>query len=141
MTEEVTPVRQNRVLTNTLTFSTDMEALFVVDNGKVSSYDLTHPNGIFIGTVRGQVTAGTAERVPEESDVVQKVTLNLQKAHWTVAYRRPTQTLNVIGATDIDLGLMSDKEGRASVHRFPIGGNVVHVQRSENSITIRLIKA
>ncbi len=141
LTEDITPAKQPRVVTNTITFSSDMESLFIVDDGKASSFNLSHPNGVIVGTLRGQVVAGTAESAPDDSEVLQKVVISLQRAQWTAFYRRPTQTLNVIGATDIDLGLMADKEGKATVHRFLIGGNAVHLHRSGNTLTISLIKS
>ncbi len=138
---DIGPATKRTAMTNTITFSSDMETLFVIDDGKACAYNLSHPNGVIIGTLRGQVVAGTAEALPPDGDVLQRITLNLQKAQWTAYYRRPLQTLNVIGATDIDLGLSDEKDSKAMVHRFPIGGNPVHIKRSGNTITLALIKA
>lgn len=132
---------KQRDMTNTVAFSSDMENLYIIDDGKVNTYNLSHPNGVLVGTLRGQITAATAEALPASSDVLRTVTLNLQKNHWTAFYRRPQQTLNVIGATDIDLGFTGEGDGKATLHRFIIGGNPVHIRRSGQTITLSLIKA
>ncbi len=134
-------VKQTRSTTNTIAFSSDMDMLFVIDDGKVLPFNLLHPNGVIVGTLRGQVVAGTAVSVPADNDVQQKVTISLQKAHWTVFYRRPVQTLNVIGATDIDLSFTGDTEIKAQAFRLSLAGAPIHVRRSGNFITFSVLKA
>ncbi len=131
---------KNRPAGNTLALSSDMELLYVIDSGKVLEFKLSHPNGIFIGTLRGQVVATTAEKLPADTEIVNKVVLPLKGAQWTTFYRQPTQTLYVIGATDIDLSFTESSDIKAQLHRFTIGTSPMHVRRSGSNIIIYVLK-
>ena len=131
------------IMTNTITLSSNMDSLILIDEGKATVHLLSHPNGLIIGTLRGQILAGTSESLPEAAEILKTITISLEAERWTIFYDRPGRTLNVIGATDIDLGLVGDREApsRAVVHKLAIGGNPVHVRRIGNTITISLLKS
>lgn len=143
VTEELMPAKKRTIMTNTITLSSDMENIILIDDGKACTHNLSHANGLIVGTLRGQIVAGTAESLPEAAEILQTITLSLDTERWTIYYDRPKKTLNVIGATDIDLGLVGDNEPptKAMVYRLSIGGNPVHIRRSGNTITLCLIKA
>lgn len=132
--------KKSRLLSNTVAISSDMESLYIIDTGKVLEFNLSHPNGILIGTLRGQVIAATADKLPADSEIINKVVLPLQGMQWTTFYHRPAQTLNVIGATDIDLSFSESSDVKAQLHRLTIGVNPVHVRRIGNQIVIYILK-
>ena len=125
---------------NTIAISSDMESLFVIDSGNVLEFNLSNPNGVLIGALRGQVVAITADKLPADAEIVNKVVLPLKGAQWTTFYRRPTQTLHVIGATDIDLSFTESSDIKAQLHRFTISANPIHVRRSGSNIIIYVLK-
>lgn len=141
--DAIAQATKRTMMTNTITLSSNMDTLILIDEGKAAVHSLTHPNGLMIGTLRGQIVAGTSESLPEAAEILKTITISLETERWTVFYDRTGKTLNVIGATDIDLGLIGDKEApsKALVHRLAIGGNPVHIRRNGNTITISLIKA
>jgi len=142
LSPEVTSTNKRTIMTNTITLSSNMDSLILIDEGKAAIHNLSHPNGLIIGTLRGQIVAGTSESLPEATEVVKTITLSLEAERWTIFYDRPGKILNVIGATDIDLGLVGDREApsNAVIHRIAIGGNPVHVRRDGNTITLSLLK-
>jgi len=143
LSEEVTSATKRTIMTNTITLSSNMDSLILIDEGKATVHLLSHPNGLIIGTLRGQILAGTSESLPEAAEILKTITISLEAERWTIFYDRPGRTLNVIGATDIDLGLVGDREApsKAVVHKLDIGGNPVHIRRSGNTITFSLLKA
>ena len=143
LSEQIAPAKKRTTMTNSITFSSDMDSLILIDDGKACSHNLSHVNGLIVGTLRGQIVAGTSESLPEASEILKTITVSLENERWTVLYDRPKKTFNVIGATDIDLGLVgeNDPPTKALVYRINIGGNPVHIRRVGNTITFSLIKS
>lgn len=138
--DELTSIRQRATITNTVALSSDMDTLYIIENGRPFEYSLLHPNGIFVGTMRGQIVAGTAEGQPTADEVERKITLSAKRSFWTATYRRSDQTFNVIGATDIDVGIVESVELKTQIHRLPIGKALLHIRRSGDNITICVMK-
>jgi hypothetical protein len=139
-TEEPATTLKSKTAANTVALSSDMESLYVIDSGKLLEFSLTNPNGVLIGTLKGQVIAATADKLPADAEILNKIVLPLKGAQWTTFYHRPAQTLHVIGATDIDLSFTESSNVKAQLHRITIGTNPVHLHRSGSNIIIYILK-
>ena len=63
-------------MTNTITLSSDMLQLYLIDRGRAIEYQLNTNNGVLIGMLMGQVTVVSAKEAPqdqEEDDDLEKI--------------------------------------------------------------------
>ena len=146
----------NPPMVNTITLSSDMETLFLIDDGRAIEYDLGSPKGLLIGTLNGQLTVATAPvdspndddesgatAPPTDQDGSRTVVkVSTKNAQWSATYNLKTQTLFFIGATDIDIGEPNVARGgdaTPKVFGFDLKGRVANIRRIGNAIEIALI--
>jgi hypothetical protein len=53
---------------NSITLSSDMETLYLIDNGRAIPFDLNHPKGILVGTLGAQLVVATAVDKPNATE-------------------------------------------------------------------------
>lgn len=139
-------------MVNTLTLSSDMETLYLIDNGRAIAFPLNSKDGILIGTLKGQITVATGFKIPETNGAsglasdssgaalpTKKRTLKLpvkENSQWTGTYNRPHGILAFIGATEIDLGIADDQQIKPQAFLFDLKNKVVNVRRNKNAIEI-----
>ena len=124
-------------MVNSITLSSDMSTLYLIDNGRAISFPLGKEKMILVGLMKGQVTVATSlapgdkvaepEPGPENPDPlssgellrsgsgggggevgVVKVPVT-SKSQWTIFYNPGHQVMALIGAVEIDPGLNPDK--------------------------------
>ncbi|MCB0558401.1 MAG: hypothetical protein H6573_24310 [Lewinellaceae bacterium] len=121
-------------MVNSITLSSDMSTLYLIDNGRAISFPLGKEKMILVGLIKGQVTVATSlapgEKVdepapgPENPDPlssgellrggsgggvgVVKVPVT-PKSQWTLFFNPGQQVMALIGAVEIDPGLNPDK--------------------------------
>ncbi len=141
-------------MVNTVAFSTDMRTFFLIDEGRAFSFPLDSDTGVYIGVLKGQITAvSTIESDSSSTEKRGKVLkLTTAGAQWTVFYNRRSQSLAIIGATDIDSSLIGATDIDSSMAQGPEDGyveleklkaylftlkdKVVNIRRIGNSIEI-----
>lgn len=128
-------------MVNTITLSTDMKTLYLIDDGRAIAFDLTNPKGVFIGVLKNQLTVATGTRVPGPSephpvgDAIPLPAANTLMAteatsaasvasdtikipitptsQWSVTFHEEEQVMAIIGITDIDSSLPSEPVERS----------------------------
>ncbi len=115
---------------NSISLSSDMKTLYLIDNGKPIAYDLTVPEGVIVGLLGDQLVVATAVSPPapdttelettsdetvmlrsddsetERRERPEKVSFKATKdSQYALTYNGEHQTLGIIGFDDIDLGL------------------------------------
>ena len=121
-------------MVNSITLSSDMKTLYLVDNGRAISFPLSDEKMILVGLLKDQVTVATALSPGDKIDEPQpgpenpgeistggallrgtggggqevKVPLG-PSSQWTIFYNRKHQVLGLIGAVEIDPGLNTDE--------------------------------
>ncbi|MEL7222012.1 MAG: hypothetical protein AAGJ93_11885 [Bacteroidota bacterium] len=136
---------------NSITLSTDMKTLYLLDNGRAIAYDLTVPQGIVIGLLGDQLVVATA-RVKESEDdndlpdgrpETDKVTVKAgANSQFTLVYNEKQNVLSVIGFDDIILHLTNpDSNDTIKDGIFEIGrGKIVKIKREEETITLERVE-
>lgn len=134
---------------NSISLSSDMKTLYLIDNGRAISYDLEAGNGVLIGALGEQLVVASAltpvENVPTTGGsaansraTANKISLPTKAGNqWTLTYTRSTRTLSVIGITDIDIGLRtSGSSNDCDSHLLGLGKSIVHMAKKNDVIEI-----
>jgi len=131
-------------MTNTITLSTDMRTLYLIDDDRAIPFDLENSSGVLVGTMAGQVTVISgkgAERTLERrlADAARKE-LPLKDSQWTVNYNPDAQTMFIIGAVEIDASIAVDKEVPCKIATLNLLGRVVNIRRKGDMLEFFLMK-
>jgi len=88
---------------NTITFSSDLQKILLVDDANVFEFDLNNPKGVIIGTLGGQLaaTAGVNSLVARSSES-KTFSLPAVAGQWTLLYEAKENRLSVIGADSVN---------------------------------------
>lgn len=133
---------------NSLTLSSDMKTLYLIDNGRCIDFPLDNKKGIVIGTLLGQVTVVSAiEPIADNATKSASLTrLPVDGNVWTLAYLPKQQASAVIGATEIDFSLRSGSGGNSGgspkpqVQLFDLSeGKVLRLRRVGDFLELELI--
>ena len=142
-------------MVNTITFSTDMEKLYLIDNGRAIEFDLAD-KGVLVGTLNGQISVATAFEFPKSDDGttgasdggteiparvggVKSVKLKTEKTVWSGAYHKDRRVLSFIGAVEIEIrNPDGDREYdyQPELHFFELDSNTLHVRRKKDNVFV-----
>ncbi len=156
---EIHPIEQKpfkqytSVMINTITLSSEMDILFLVDNGRAIDFPLDNKNGVLVGTLRGQITVATAFELPKEPsgndpEGPKKLVLPIPRFQWTFTYNKPSRSFITVGATDVNFGAVppnpDNKIGRGEIevqgHLFDISDKVLHIRRVGEQLEFLLLE-
>jgi hypothetical protein len=88
---------------NTITFSSDLQKILLVDDANVFEYDLNNPKGVIIGTLGGQLAATAGVNSLVDRSVESKTfSLPAVAGQWTLLYEAKENRLSVIGADSVN---------------------------------------
>ena len=143
---------------NTITFSTDMSTLYLIDSGRSIPFDLEKNNGVLVAVLRGQLTVVSAPVLtpsdggsvidPTQRAVVpdpepldfppypEELTVPLRDNRFTVFYQPGQKTIGIIGATDIDLFIKQKKKPNTVISLFPLDDRIIHIRKRNNRLQI-----
>jgi hypothetical protein len=156
----ITNSNANNML-NTIAISTDVETLYLIDNGKAIQFSLTEGRGIIIGLLEGQLTVASALRIPiltedkepmievresavmrteliEKDRKMKVVRLSLADSVWATAFDPRNGTLCFIGATEVEIrrpGPGDEKqelEYEPAVEFFNLRLESIHLRRTKD---------
>ena len=162
------PLAKRKVTTtmlNSVTFSSDMEKLFLIDNGRAISFDLQSPKGILIGTLGDQLVVATAvasSDAPEQptggdtggggagmggdggtdatlarSPRRMEVKFPIAKDNqWTAVYNQGNGILAIIGVTDITSGIAEPEPATTRGTLFNIALKPLTIRKKGDVILI-----
>lgn len=144
-------------MVNSVTLSSDMSKLYVIDNGRAIEFDLEVKTGVVLGTLDGQITAatalaatpGTGEGGAVNPDAaarsVKSFKVDVSKGQWTTFFIKEKLTLGVIGATDIDFGftgsaVTAQAATKCNFEFFSLQTNTLNIKKTGNTVefTLRL---
>ena len=157
--QKFTIIEQNvYTMVNNITFSTNMEKLYLIDAGRAIEFDLAKDNGVLVGTLRGQITVATAFEFPKPEDVPTTGTgnptmestamsthrhlsakLSTEMTVWSGAYHLARRVLCFIGATEIEVREPNGDEEydyKSEIHFFDIGKNTLHIRRKKDDVFV-----
>lgn len=146
--------RQNvYTMVNSLTFSTEMDTLFLIDNGRAIAFPLDNNKGILIGTLKGQLTVATDFQAPPTKGEGLSVSsaqplalsangketkLDFEKTVWSAAYHKRNLTLCFVGATEVEIRKGgTEVDYKPEIAFFDLSRHVLSVQRKGNAILLK----
>jgi len=92
---------------NTISLSTDHRYIYLIDKSNCSKFRIDKGKGALVSTLRHQLTVACALDVPKEG-VEQKITLNKKDRQWQFFFVPGTESLTIIGTSDIQGGLQEE---------------------------------
>lgn len=146
-------IKQNvYTMINNITFSTEMDTLYLIDNDRAIPFSLSNKKGIIIGVLKGQLTVATdfeTPSVPERieledgeqiafSRTLNEVKLSIKKTVWSAAYHKQRRVLSFIGATEVEVRSGSKEyDYKPELVFFELDGCVLNIQRRGNAIVVK----
>jgi hypothetical protein len=139
-------------MVNTITFSTDMKKMYLIDNGRSIEFSLEN-RGVLVGALRGQISVATAFEFPKPenendagntegrtgTEIPMSTPLNTKKTVWSGVFHQQRRILCLIGATEIEIRKPGDTltfDYQPSLHFFNIEDNTLHIRRRKDDIFV-----
>lgn len=125
-------------MVNSITLSSDMSTLYLIDNGRSIDFPFNNPRGVLIGSLKGQLSVATAIEPPTSEEMAEAKTLKLptEKAQWTMFYHFDNGVLGIIGAADIDVAIAEPGTPTCNQNFFDLNQNIVRIRRIGNAIEV-----
>ncbi|NJL75469.1 MAG: hypothetical protein HC892_11005 [Saprospiraceae bacterium] len=127
-------------MTNTITLSSDMNTLYLIDDERVIPFDLTNSKGVLIGVLKGQITVATADGITKVTEATKatedRIEIPVKGNQWTVTYNQPNELMHVIGAVDIDAFTITRKEPTCKSILFDLKSKIVNLKRIGDTLEV-----
>ena len=131
-------------MTNSICLSSDMNTLFLIDNGRAIAFDLNNANGILVGVVKGQLVAVTAIRPLDEQlgqDKINSLSFPIKDSQYTMMYNEDNNVVFFIGATEIDGSLTVGQAPAVKIESLNLGEQAIHIRKKGSDIIIQRAKS
>ncbi len=129
---------------NTITLSTDMNTLYLIDDERAIPFDLTNGKGALIGTLAGQVTVITANsggKMPESIKMTEeRKSIPIKGNQWTITYNGDAELMHVVGVVDIDGWRQEGKEPACKTVLFDLRDKILSIRKVGNSLDLVSMK-
>ncbi|MCO6479222.1 MAG: hypothetical protein J5I94_21485 [Phaeodactylibacter sp.] len=143
-------------MVNSITLSTDMNTLYLIDDGRALPFPLQKDKMVLVGLLKGQVTVATSLAPDEMADLPEGVSEGSTsgallrgggqevkapvnpKSQWTVFFNNNQQIMALIGAVEIDPGLAPEnpETTKPSIFLFDLSEVVVGIRRIGNALLV-----
>ena len=133
------PVKKHiTTMVNSITVSSDMSTLYLIDNGRSIDFPFNNPRGVLIGSLKGQLSVATAIEPPTSEEIAAAKTIKLptEKAQWTMFYYIDKETLAIVGASDIDIAISEPGTPECNQNFFDLSQDIVRIRRIGNAIEV-----
>lgn len=141
---------------NTITFSTDMDTLYLIDSGRAIPYSLNTIGGVLVGAIKGQLVVVSAlEPFPDKTDNnevlafqsraagpipnVKSAKLSTNRGQWTLTYIRKSQKVCIMGAVDIESGLRESDDFEVIAYLFDLREGFINLQKVGSTIVVESV--
>lgn len=154
--------KHTTLMLNSISLSSDMKTLYLIDNGRAIPFDLTVPEGVLVGLLGDQlvVATGTTLPVPQEvplptvegaiEDTEVARTRPVEKTYtfkagensqYTVSYNAKNKALSVIGVGDIVINLEAPEDNTCETEVLSIDNKkIVRIRRVEDELEMSTIE-
>lgn len=146
-------IKQNVfTMVNNITFSTEMDTLYLIDNDRAIPFPLDNKKGIIIGVLKGQLTVATDFEAPSNAGRIElvdgeqiaiggggnEVKLSIAKTVWSAAYHKQRRVLSFVGATEVEVRSgRTEYDYKPQLVFFELDNCVLNVQRRGNAIVVK----
>ena len=134
---------------NSLSLSSDMSTLYLIDNGRAIAFQLDEPNGVIIGRLGNQLAAVTGADKFEVLEMASTPgpdaarTKSMYKkypvssnAQWTLTYNQENNVMAIIGVTDINGGITGESQDDCDQDLFQLDEGPVRLMLRGNVLVI-----
>lgn len=124
-------------MTNSICLSSDMRKLYLIDDERAITFDLTSNNGVLVGIIRDQLTAVTAAKpMPDtiQGKTINRLRLPVKNSQFTVIYHPNETTMFIIGATDISGNIQISQEPLTKIKSLNLSEGAVNIRRVNNDL-------
>ena len=154
------------IMLNTITLSSDLETLYLIDNNRAIEFPLNSKKGILIGSLNGQITVVSAINPPKEEDDApigdgendlaspagtlakakggvlnpKSVTFSAKKGQYTTFFNGKLKIMCLIGFGDIDVSITESEKLEPQFFIFDLNDRVLNIRKRENSIVFTTLK-
>ena len=151
------------IMLNTITLSSDLETLYLIDNNRAIEFPLNSKKGILIGSLNGQITVVSAINPPKEEDDApigdgdgnlqnpvgtltkskggvlnpKTVIISPKKDQFTNFYNGKNQVLGLIGIVDIDASIAEPESSEPLLFMYDLNDSVINVRKVGNSVVFK----
>lgn len=149
--------KHTTLMLNSISLSSDMKTLYLIDNGRAIPFDLTVPEGVLVGLLGDQLVVATGSTLPAPQEVPlpttegavagaevartrpveKKYTFKAgENSQYTVSYNGKNKALSIIGHDDIVINFQtSDSDCSSQV--FAIDNKrVVRILHREDTLEL-----
>lgn len=150
--------KHTATMLNSISLSSDMNTLYLIDNGRAIPFDLTVPQGVLVGLLGEQLVVATAIALPTPDDTpdptvvegvaadepgterrpTEKQTFKVtESSQYSLSYNPKKKALGVIGTGDIVLNLDAPETG-GCVSEFTSLDHkgIIRIQRIEDELVV-----
>jgi hypothetical protein len=145
-------VKYTTTMINTITLSSDMNTLYLIDGGRAIEFPIDTKDGVLIGLLRGQITVATSMTQEEEEDnspggadgeegraaPINKEFIRVATLHnqWTFTFHKRTGMVAIIGVTDIDSSFRSGSG--CEEHRIDLNQKVIKIKKKGEELELTI---
>lgn len=139
---------------NNITFSTEMDTLYLIDDGRAIGFPLDNEKGILIGTLKGQLTVATNFQAPPLANQFasiaegrqsftkgpdkREIKLPTDLTVWSTVFHKEHRILSFVGATEVEIRVRGEEaDYKPELVFFDVESNVLHIQRKQNAIIVK----
>lgn len=132
---------------NSISLSSDMKTLYLIDNGRAIAFDLTAPQGVLIGKLGDQLVVATANNASLEKEEgrnaqVKRYTYKAgSNSQFNISYNQAHQAISIIGFDDIAINLEAPdtNQGTCKENIFKLAkGSYMHICNKNEMIEIHV---
>lgn len=152
-------------MTNSITFSPDLNLLYLIDDGRAITFALNKRNGVLVTVLRGQLTVVSAPEINrrseeehiDEADIAniptpvskpelkfppfpQKLSVPVTGNQWSVFFNPDHNVLGIIGATDIGGAIEDEAAPRTLISLFPLRERILNIRREGDRLEFLSIR-
>lgn len=130
--------KHTTLMLNSISLSSDMKTLYLIDNGRAISFDLTVPQGVLVGLLGDQLVVATGSTVAISPDApsIEGAIVDAsgstkaegktytfkagEDSQYTLSYNGKNKALSIIGHDDIVINLQGTTESDCDSQIFSI---------------------
>ncbi len=140
-------------MVNSVSFSSDMKTLYLIDNGRAIDFPIDSKRGILVGTLNGQITVvtglmGQEDASPGSGDdpslaiaarPAEPIKLSTKGNQYTAFYNPENEVMAIIGVTDIDISISQPEDSDCDHYVFDMKEKTLRVRRIGNALEIEAL--
>jgi hypothetical protein len=147
--------KHTTLMLNSISLSSDMKTLYLIDNGRAISFDLTVPQGVIVGLLGDQlvVATGSTVAIPQDTPTTGGAVIDTsgstkgggktytfkagEDSQYTLSYNGKNKALGIIGVDDVVIHLEAPEEGTCSEQIFSLENKkIARIKWAEGQLTV-----